>query len=422
MNFILSLFISLSSFYAVAQVTLIRDVNFEKALVDQGIDTDNAVNGEMATADAKNIKKLDVAGYQINDLTGIEAFVDLTGLFVENNQLTQLNLAYNPKLYFLGINGNSISSITLSSIKTTISIAGVDTQKDQLQFNGPSSIVTLGVDTTDLQDFGLLEKKLDRLLLVGSQDNILAFMNDVYVDIPDPAFEKYLADNGLDKDGEINGRIAMKELAALKYLTIKANLNISDLTGIEGFVNLVELAIEENNLTSLDLSKLTALEALVVTKNKLKKVDISNNPNLNWLDLSQNELTQIDITKNPNLVTLNLSKNNLSVIDISQNTVLEKLSIAFNNLTAIEMGNNKKLTNVSLTANKLEVINVSNNLALKGLYVGDNDIKGTIDISNLVGLKELYAYNNSQLKCIKRSPENIDLLIETKNNKDYSCN
>ena len=80
------------------------------------------------------------------------------------------------------------------------------------------------------------------------------------------------------------------------------------------------------------------------------------------------------------------------------------------------------MINVFLTKNALESVDVSKNLLLEGLYVGKNNIKGTIDISNLLRLKELYVQKNTNLKCIKRNPENNTLAIVTENNKDYNCN
>lgn len=62
-----------------AQVTLIPEINFEQALVNQGIDTDG-LNGQILNSDAAGVAYLNIDNENTNDLTGISAFVNLTGV------------------------------------------------------------------------------------------------------------------------------------------------------------------------------------------------------------------------------------------------------------------------------------------------------------------------------------------------------
>ena len=55
---------------------------------------------------------------------------------------------------------------------------------------------------------------------------------------------------------------------------------ISDLTGIEYFTKLASLNCNNNNITSLDLSKNTALLGLLCQYNKLTELDLSQNPKM----------------------------------------------------------------------------------------------------------------------------------------------
>lgn len=68
------------SYKATAQITLIPDANFEMFLIEENIDTDGIVNGQILTQDALTVTNLNIhslnASYTyIEDLTGIEAFV-----------------------------------------------------------------------------------------------------------------------------------------------------------------------------------------------------------------------------------------------------------------------------------------------------------------------------------------------------------
>ena len=54
-----------------AQYTLIPDSSFENYLVDQGIDTDGQINGQVLTSDISDEIELNMFGLQVEDLTGI---------------------------------------------------------------------------------------------------------------------------------------------------------------------------------------------------------------------------------------------------------------------------------------------------------------------------------------------------------------
>lgn len=68
------------SYKGTAQITLIPDANFEMFLIEENIDTDGIVNGQILTQDVLTVTNLNIhslnAPYTyIEDLTGIEAFV-----------------------------------------------------------------------------------------------------------------------------------------------------------------------------------------------------------------------------------------------------------------------------------------------------------------------------------------------------------
>lgn len=85
-----------------------------------------------------------------------------------------------------------------------------------------------------------------------------------YVDIIDPIFESYLIFNNYDSDGLINGKISTKD--ALNVGDINFNdgsyPNVRSLKGIESFLNLNRLLVNNSSISSLDISKNTNLEYL----------------------------------------------------------------------------------------------------------------------------------------------------------------
>ena len=83
---------------------------------------------------------------------------------------------------------------------------------------------------------------------------------------PDPVFRQLVWDN---YDKNHNGGFSSDEAALVTKLDLDG-LGITNLKGIEYFTSLIELRCNENMLTSLDLSKNTALKVLYCKNNRIK--------------------------------------------------------------------------------------------------------------------------------------------------------
>jgi hypothetical protein len=105
------------------------------------------------------------------------------------------------------------------------------------------------------------------------------------VDIPDPAFLHALIAEGVDTYGD--RLISSTEAEAVSSLDVSRR-NISDMTGIEAFVNLDKLNCSYNYLRSLDVSGSRKLHYLNCSKNNICSLDISNNTSLIRLYLQNN--------------------------------------------------------------------------------------------------------------------------------------
>lgn len=106
---------------------------------------------------------------------------------------------------------------------------------------------------------------------------------------------------------------------------------IESASGILNFVNLKYLVINDNQLTSIDVSKNPGLTLLGMSNNNLNTIDLSNNTALINLGLDNNNFTSIDITANPALKGLDVRFNKLTTLDVSKNTQIFRLR-ALNNL------------------------------------------------------------------------------------------
>jgi len=100
-----------------AQIVNIPDPIFKARLIVEGVDTN--MDGEIQVSEAEAVTgMLDVSIFfadPIYDLTGIEAFVNITGLNVTGNQLTTLDLSNNTALLELECIENNLTYLNVEN-------------------------------------------------------------------------------------------------------------------------------------------------------------------------------------------------------------------------------------------------------------------------------------------------------------------
>ena len=106
-------------------------------------------------------------------------------------------------------------------------------------------------------------------------------------------------------DTDNDGEISQSEAEAVLDLKVDSS-GISDLTGIEAFINLFALSCEGNQLNSLSFDGVTniALQDLYCEKNLLSELDVSNCPYLVILYCGTNYLSKLDLSNNSDFFTL----------------------------------------------------------------------------------------------------------------------
>src|SRR5690606_25046995 len=130
------------------------------------------------------------------------------------------------------------------------------------------------------------------------------------VTIPDANFKTYLLNNAIIN---LNGdqEIQVSEATAFVGAIDCSGLNITDLTGIEAFTNIISLSCNNNMLTSIDLSNNLALTYLKCDNNHFSALDVSNNIALTDLYCSHTHITSLDLSNNSALVAIDCSNNHL---------------------------------------------------------------------------------------------------------------
>lgn len=139
--------------------------------------------------------------------------------------------------------------------------------------------------------------KTKRLLLslvaLLSMTHAMADVEINETNFPDANFRSYLLSQNYDYDGD--GLITDTEIADITYMFVD-EMNISSLKGIEFFTALETLYCNNNQLTTLDVSKNTALVTLYCDNNQLTTLNVSGLPALHTLSCIGNQLTTLDIS------------------------------------------------------------------------------------------------------------------------------
>jgi len=254
-------------------------------------------------------------------------------------------------------------------------------------------------------------KKLLIILTLVSFGFLTVYSQNSIVTIPDSNFLLALIKRGVDINRD--AKISHTEAEAITTLFLEAE-GISDLTGIEAFLNLETLDCSGNQLSTLDVSYNTTLNLLKCSDNslifleglyntsltelwcdfnELTYLEVSGNASLSHLNCSGNKLTTLDVSENTVLTGLLCSSNELSTLDVSKNTDLLALRCSGNSLTNLDLLNNTDLTVLRCHNNQLSNLDVSNNTALTELWCNSNELT-SLDVSKNINLEILSCADN----------------------------
>jgi len=250
--------------------------------------------------------------------------------------------------------------------------------------------------------------------------NCVWFANAQMVNFEDVNFKKAILKAYPTVDTDKDGEISVTEAATLTSIRNLQNYPaISSAKGVETFVNLTELSLTQQALTTIDVSAntklvtlnlrenqlagtldirtLTNLKTLELNKNSLSGIELPTDGQIETLYANENALSTIDVSKQPKLKRLFLVKNNLAQLNLDGNSLLERLHLDDNQLNSLDLTNLEKLNWMSVNKNGLQTLVTVNNPALKTLLLTDNQLKSLdfqdgkpnnvtlINVSNNVG-------------------------------------
>jgi Leucine-rich repeat (LRR) protein len=325
------------------------DSNFLKALIKVGVDKDN--NGKIDTIEAKLINKLNFNNIvsNIQDLMGIEYFLNLTILDCSWNDINNLNISKNINLIELYCSQNQLKSLDVTK---NINL--------EYLFCGHNLFTNLDVSQNI---------SLTHLECIGNK-----LIN-------------------LDVSKQIN----------LTYLNC-SNTQLTNLD-ITKNINLTSLAFDNNPINNIDLTKNIYLTTLRCGFNDLSNLDISKNINLSILLCPYSKFKSLDVSNNINLSIFYCSYNQLTYLDISNCTKITDLHINNNpnlqNVCVWTLPFPTKdfiLFEDTLCASYLKYDTLCNGLNIeeKGattLNIFPNPANNFININSTEDIKEIRVYN-----------------------------
>lgn len=263
------------------------------------------------------------------------------------------------------INGTTISC--QASPEETVRIWGDASLIDYLDLEG-CYITNLDISKlTELQILNLTHNYLEGLDLTPQTKLQALYIDDnpfsttpviVGANKPELAILSMSLTENVDPSFDITSYPELRSLTAFSSPT----LTHLDPTNCP---NLLQLSIDNTNVSTLDISKNPYLMILNVANTKVSSLDLSGNPNLRELYCNHDgrynteyKFSTLDLSKVTQLTRLFCAGNALTELDLSALPNLTDLSCAHNQLPAIDFSGNPNLLNVNITMNNMDFVTI----------------------------------------------------------------
>ena len=382
-----------------------------RAYVKNTLDTNK--DGYLSETEVYSVKTIDCSNLGIENLEGIECFVNLKNLNCSHNMIDEVDTGYLTELESLDCSWNAISELNLGSNQklkklvcsynslSSLSLASCP-EIEWLECDFNENLTWFDITFEPKGTYNYSSKTLKHLSCAqydnyapgssnrGSFDGYY-FFNLEYLDLSGNPIS-YLNLQDIEKL-----KVLRCKNCGLNTLNLKYNPNLEELDcswnnlyefqfawGVD-FSDFKQLKIFDcsgNHISSLDLSSNTKLEELYCSDNTLTSIDIRNFPDLETFHCERNNISKLDVSQNPKLMYLWCGNNNIGTkIDTSKCSKLVSFNCEDNNIQRLDLSNNSELFWLSCASNNLTGLYVSNLSKLEHLDITDNDIS-EIDVTN----------------------------------------
>ncbi|RDK88704.1 T9SS type A sorting domain-containing protein [Marinirhabdus gelatinilytica] len=409
----LSLFISVTTY---SQIVNIPDANFKAHLVNYTnpvIDTNG--DGEIQVSEAEAVNsQINITNVGVSDLTGLEAFVNITSFNSSGNLFTEIDFTGLNELEVLSLSEEQLELINFSNISN---LENVLIQSSSLSVLDISSLINL-----ENFRYRLLNSTipvLNTLILPNTQTLIDFDVSDTLIENID--FTNFINLQSLRfVRGEIS-TIDTSNLINLNFLSLTGN-NLSTID-VSQNINLNFLSISDQNITSVDISNLPQLKELWFNRSNVSEIDLSNNPLLEQILIYETNIDELDLSIHNQLKSLDISSTMIEEIDLSNTPLIELLKINFLELDTIDITPLSFLSGLEAVYTSLTEIDFSSNVNLQSAILFGNQFEN-LDFSNSNNLGLLDTTNSLELRSINIKNISLpDLIFFAINNPnlDFIC-
>lgn len=251
-------------------VVYVNSTNFPDAAFRSAISSIADINNDskLTPTERKNVTQLQIYERNISSLQGIEYFSELLSLYCQSNNLTDINLSQNKKLYLTNCYGNQITGTWVDQM-----IAQMRTATNGiLHFDRRNSSETN--DQLTLEQVGTLKEKgwTPRYSVNSTWYNYLDYVPVNSTTFPDENFRNKILERSFGQDA----KLYWNEIESITTIDFIANCGITDLTGIEHFTKITKLYCNLNELAELDVTNNTELNWIACYANQLGALAIDH--------------------------------------------------------------------------------------------------------------------------------------------------
>ena len=318
-------------------------------------------------------EEIDVSGYGISDMTGIELFTNLENLDCSDNNIGGLDVDDCGRLYFLDVSGNPLTELNVA-------------ENENLQ--------TLGCACENLSTLMLPtnQNNLKSLDISGSKITALDLSNFTALEMVRCA------------DGSLRS-LDVSNCGALVTLYIHSSLSVLNTAGCSSleYINVSGCA-----LTSLSLNGLASLQMLICDHNPMTALSLSQCPLLDNVECSDCQLTSLSVSGCDSMYEMYCANNHLTtldgiaslmILDCSGNDMtslgafpeLFELNCSGNHLTALSLP--VGMQSLECEGNALTVLDLRQMTDMTYLNCAHN-LLTELNVSGLAELNTLHAHGN----------------------------
>lgn len=244
-------------------LTYVPDDAFEQELIDLGLD--DVMDDYVVTNNINTLTTINLEDLGIVDATGIEDFSELEELFLDGNELSELNIETLSNLVTLQSSSNNLTDITLPSNSSLDLLWVSANQLTEIDLSQQSFLFNLQCIDNNLSSLDLSGNPILELLRCNANNiPVLDLSQNTEIRFVDTSENELTA-------------LLVPDNPDLYHLDFREN----DVSGISlgSTESLRDFLCSDNELISLDFQNATLLEKMLADNNALEILNVQNGNN-----------------------------------------------------------------------------------------------------------------------------------------------